>query len=207
MALIKCPNCGKKVSDKATLCPHCSNTVASSPNKKKDNHFFAWFVSIISIIAGLASFPAGFLIILAGIIICPKFQNFLKEKTSLNISKIFYVLTYLLLLAFSIVIIISPSDDNTKTTSITSNNISTTYKPKYTDLNNFDYTINNNTLRLTRYNGSKNTVKISSSYTINNVEYTVTELEDAIFNCTNVNKVYIPKTIISITDNLLASYL
>ena len=28
MALIKCPECGKEISDKAASCPHCGNPMA-----------------------------------------------------------------------------------------------------------------------------------------------------------------------------------
>lgn len=35
MALIKCPECGKEVSDKAEMCPNCGYKIASSINNKK----------------------------------------------------------------------------------------------------------------------------------------------------------------------------
>ena len=33
MALIKCSECGKEVSDKAKACPNCGNPIASPRNK------------------------------------------------------------------------------------------------------------------------------------------------------------------------------
>lgn len=40
MALIKCNNCGRSVSDRATVCPHCGCDphVAKDANNKTDNH-------------------------------------------------------------------------------------------------------------------------------------------------------------------------
>ena len=35
MALIKCPNCGEKISDKATVCPKCGETIDSKSQKKE----------------------------------------------------------------------------------------------------------------------------------------------------------------------------
>ena len=34
MALIKCPNCGEQISDKATVCPKCGKTIDSKSQKK-----------------------------------------------------------------------------------------------------------------------------------------------------------------------------
>ena len=38
MALIKCPECGKEISDKAEFCPHCGcpHTVINISNSEKD---------------------------------------------------------------------------------------------------------------------------------------------------------------------------
>ena len=33
MALINCPECGRQVSDKAAVCPHCGVTIAAKPRK------------------------------------------------------------------------------------------------------------------------------------------------------------------------------
>ena len=35
MALIKCPNCGEKIRDKATVCPKCGETIDSKSQKKE----------------------------------------------------------------------------------------------------------------------------------------------------------------------------
>ena len=37
MAMIKCPECGKDISDKAAACPHCGNPIASLFEKKNEN--------------------------------------------------------------------------------------------------------------------------------------------------------------------------
>lgn len=36
MALIKCPECGKEISDKATICPHCSLNIEEYEKHKRD---------------------------------------------------------------------------------------------------------------------------------------------------------------------------
>ncbi len=33
MALIKCPECGKEISDKASNCPNCGNPIAEKQNE------------------------------------------------------------------------------------------------------------------------------------------------------------------------------
>lgn len=35
MALIKCKECGKEISDKAKVCPHCGNPITTNKKKKK----------------------------------------------------------------------------------------------------------------------------------------------------------------------------
>ncbi|MDD5979575.1 MAG: zinc ribbon domain-containing protein [bacterium] len=48
MALIKCQNCGKNISDKANRCPHCDFSYVKE-NKKKPKIF-------IPIMVGIATF-------------------------------------------------------------------------------------------------------------------------------------------------------
>ena len=61
MALITCEECGDKVSDKASSCPHCGVPLRPSPvkvvrEKKKRNGGFAWLVIIIVAIIVLPLF-------------------------------------------------------------------------------------------------------------------------------------------------------
>ena len=49
MALIKCPECGENISDKANTCPHCGYTL----KKKESSGCFTAFLWIIAIIIGL----------------------------------------------------------------------------------------------------------------------------------------------------------
>ena len=35
MALVKCPDCGREVSEKAPACPHCGRPIASQPARAK----------------------------------------------------------------------------------------------------------------------------------------------------------------------------
>ena len=36
MALIKCPECGKEISDKATVCPNCGYPITTEPTIDSD---------------------------------------------------------------------------------------------------------------------------------------------------------------------------
>lgn len=38
MALMKCPECGKEISDKAMLCPNCGYPIAQCKNLKKEEY-------------------------------------------------------------------------------------------------------------------------------------------------------------------------
>ena len=62
MALIKCPECGKKVSDQTKQCPNCGRTItdadkelAIEQNKKSKKHKkIALIVIIVMLLAGVA---------------------------------------------------------------------------------------------------------------------------------------------------------
>ncbi len=73
MALIKCKNCGKEISDKATKCVHCGENFINNDNNntniKKDDIknniiFFLYFAIIIRIFF----FIAAFIILLFGLL-------------------------------------------------------------------------------------------------------------------------------------------
>lgn len=38
MALMKCPECGKEISDKAMLCPNCGYPIAQCKNLTKEEY-------------------------------------------------------------------------------------------------------------------------------------------------------------------------
>lgn len=48
MALIKCKNCGKNISDKALYCPHCNFNSKSKYSKT--------FIALVSILVSIATF-------------------------------------------------------------------------------------------------------------------------------------------------------
>ena len=59
MALIKCPHCGKPISDKAVKCPHCKKDVTFDTDSRKDkssdntNHSSRCFIAIIIILVAV----------------------------------------------------------------------------------------------------------------------------------------------------------
>lgn len=59
MALIKCPECGQQISDKADKCPHCGLPSAYFSVKKQDPHLAEIDYSNISNI--LISFESDYL--------------------------------------------------------------------------------------------------------------------------------------------------
>lgn len=93
MSLIKCPECGKEVSDKATACPYCGNPrsqasktlvqMDSAPNKRRKYRvrflifapmfFFGSIFSMIAFFTGITNGNFGwagiwFLVALVGLI-------------------------------------------------------------------------------------------------------------------------------------------
>lgn len=93
-------------------------------------------------------------------------------------------------------------------------------------IEDFDYELNNDQLKLLDYNGSDETLIIDANYKLQDVNYKtdltdfqlgggvktliisegITELDNAIFNGSDVEKIYLPKSLTAITDNTL-SYL
>ena len=51
MAIIECPNCGKKVSDKAPKCPHCGYEVMA--NTSKDNSLIKKYAIVAGVFIGI----------------------------------------------------------------------------------------------------------------------------------------------------------
>lgn len=180
MALIKCSKCGKEISDKATICPNCSCSIiiGNEHNSYENDNVF----------------------------------EEKKSKTGVKFYKKWWFWVIIILLA-----IIGCTDDTENNTNnliendivnsinvVSTNNNNNINIASETDISNFEYSVNGTTIKLTRYKGKDTTVKIADTYTIDNITYTVTELENSIFNSTGVNTLFIPKTIISITDKLLA---
>ena len=74
----------------------------------------------------------------------------------------------------------------------------------YSDLSDFEYEILDNTINLKKYKKHDKKIIINETYNIDGSDYTVTHIEDAIFNGSSANVVYIPKTITCVYDNTLA---
>lgn len=49
MALIKCPECGKEISDKATSCPNCGYSVDKKSVKESRDPLISMVMGVISI--------------------------------------------------------------------------------------------------------------------------------------------------------------
>lgn len=49
MALIKCPECSKEISDKAVNCPNCGREFSKQEKVKKDYYIISVVASILSI--------------------------------------------------------------------------------------------------------------------------------------------------------------
>lgn len=144
MALIKCDECGKEISDKAKACPNCGcpideknevttelkkDSVASERknrrekrDKKEKKHIFAWFMCISTFYTAFSSksFGSFILLALAGIIVCPKFIKYAKEKKDKEIKPIMQVLVWFLLMFFAIGL--EPSTETTDVNQNISNN-------------------------------------------------------------------------------------
>ena len=67
MALIKCSECGKEISDKATTCPNCGSPTVSFEKAKEEN------TQAIAFIAGIA-------VLIAFVIGYSKYENFCKTN-------------------------------------------------------------------------------------------------------------------------------
>lgn len=79
-----------------------------------------------------------------------------------------------------------------------------TQKRSATDISKFEYSIEGNNITLEKYKGNDRTIIIGDSYNIDNVDYVVTDMGNAVFNSCNANKIYIPKTLQCVYDNTLA---
>ena len=78
MALIKCPECGNQISDKATSCPHCGYPIASTKDNEINNNIRSFTVAyrggpgyrlpvnIIGFIAGIAALIGTIFMIIRG---------------------------------------------------------------------------------------------------------------------------------------------
>lgn len=231
MALIKCPECGKEISNQAESCPNCgapiSNTggtqissnqqtqnINPDTNYPKKNSGLGIAALILSIIG--CTFIIG--AILAIIDLCIKDG---KKKTFSIISIIFCGIWFFIFILFS-------SLGSTKNSTI-SNNLESNTEENYGEIEDFSYELSGDSVILDKYNGDSEILEIKPSYQIDGNDYKtdlsnfqvgignsnvktlifgegITSVRDAIFNSCKVEKVYFPKTIETVYDNTL-SYL
>lgn len=88
MALIKCPECGKEVSDKAEMCPNCGYKIASSNNNKRNKKinkplFFILGVVIIVMILVIIFFATEDIRKVANDNTPPEFENSITEMSTM----------------------------------------------------------------------------------------------------------------------------
>ena len=79
MALIKCSECGKEISDKAHHCPHCGNVYRKRTLQTKKEKSLA-FKILIPIISSIAAF----VFFIMAIILIDKVPEKIQEKKILN---------------------------------------------------------------------------------------------------------------------------
>jgi len=105
---------------------------------------------------------------------------------------IFVVIVVIVLLG-----IIVPSDRSEETKEVSNQLVAT-------DISKFDYSIDNGKLVLQKYKGREKAIVISENYSIEGIEYEVTEIAHAIFNGCSADTIYLPKTLIKVYDDTLA---
>lgn len=57
MALIKCQECGKEISQKATNCPHCGNPVQAPGMGHGIQKAIAFLMIAVGVVAGIGGAP------------------------------------------------------------------------------------------------------------------------------------------------------
>lgn len=105
--LIKCSDCGKKISVNANACPNCgapvsaqrSNSMGVKKNSAKWGYIFGVFFILMSISAFATSFFAGAMILIGGILALPVAQraliarNFTSTQTPIIVASAVLVIT------------------------------------------------------------------------------------------------------------------
>lgn len=204
MSLIKCPECGKEISDHARRCPNCGYPLEPKPIIQPQNRNETQRANLPNT----------------------------SENSKLLIAVIITILGCLLLL--NILTKNRGGSGHEKSEEIGSRQEEEiqmgdpqNYINTNITINSFDYSIDGNTVLLNKYNGSDHTLVIESNYTIDGMQYDVnldnfcigmdnnstdtliisegiTSVNDAIFNGCEVTKIFFPKSLSVIYDNTLA---
>ncbi len=231
MALIKCPECGKEISDQAASCPNCGAPISRiggtkiSPNQQKQNinsdTNYPKKNSGLGIAALILSIIGCSFIIGAILAIIDLLRKDGKKKTYSIVALIFCAVWFFIFILFS-------SLGVTENSTISKNAESNT-EENYGKIEDFSYELSGDSVILDKYNGNSEILEIKPSYQIDGNDYKtdlsnfqvgignsnvktlifdeeITSVRDAIFNSCKVEKVYFPKTIETVYDNTL-SYL
>lgn len=106
----------------------------------------------------------------------------------------------------AIIIIITIVSSNTNEETIEETDAETIAEViQATDISNFNYTIENDSITIEKYTGNDEYIIIPDTYNIDGIDYQVNNIALAIFNgCGNVTTIYLPKTIQCVYDYSLA---
>ena len=97
------------------------------------------------------------------------------------------------------------NNSTTNSSIINSESNSSIWASDYTPLSDFDYYIEGNNIYLKEYNGESKKVKINSTYTIDNTNYTVISFSEGVFALNSVDSVILPDTLTSMPNHTFNS--
>lgn len=203
MALIKCSECGKEISDKAKACPSCGNTKI----KKEEKHIFAWIVSILTFCVGITNLPKGIFAVIAGLFVCPIITNLIENKTNFKFNKSVLVTIYVCICICSNIINMQtlPNEIDNEINSNTIATINSVWAQDFTPLTDFKYSTNEKEIYISEYQGDSKKVKIADTYEIDGEIYTVVSFSDGVFTLKDVESVILPNTLKSMPSNTFNS--
>lgn len=196
MALIKCPDCGKEFSDQAVACPNCGR-----PNALCRNHDYQHNRSAYHHNKSISSnFKFILIIVIVLLALFLRTSIFLLNKTKTN-----ETISYRLNGTFA------------------ENNI-VVQKPEI-EIDNFEYTLENNVIKLNRYKGDSDAIEINPRYEIGGTYFEtdimdfqissdsvhtivfnegIVDMNESIFNGCKVEQIYFPKSLKIMYDHTLA---
>lgn len=126
------------------------------------------------------------------------------KKTAKNRIVLFGIL---LILCAIVSVSVFGGDDKTKNTSSTEhlNTNNSVWLDGYTDLNDFDYYIDGDSIHIQKYNGDNSKVRLNESYEIEGSEKHIVSFTEATFLFSNVDSVVIPEGTQTLENNTFNS--
>lgn len=117
--LIKCSDCGKKISVNANACPNCgapvsdqrSNSMGVKKNSAKWGYIFGVFFILMSISAFATSFFAGVMILIGGVLMLPVAQRALIVRNITSMSAPIIIASIVLVIAGTLITINKSQSD------------------------------------------------------------------------------------------------